>query len=288
MPGALRCPAGKETVHVVVTGAAGFIGSNIVRALNARGITEILAVDDLSSGDKARNLVGLRIADYVDKGEFYDRFALGSFGRVEAVLHDGACTDTSAVAASEVMRDNYSLSCRLLDACHLHDARLIYASAAAVYGNEPGADPGHEQPLDLYGYSKLLFDGRVRRECGPSFTRNGAQVVGLRYFSVYGPGESHKGRMRSIVSNAIEQCAAGERVTLWAPETGAPAPTRDLVHVDDVVAVNLWFLDHPARSGIFDVGTGRAIRLDQVAAVVQASVRAAASQESDASELEHV
>lgn len=258
--------------RIVVTGAAGFIGSNIVRGLNARGIDNIIAVDDLTQGDKFRNLADLKIADYVDADLFYDLFAEGSFGKVEAVFHEGACSDTMETDGKYMMDNNYTLSCGLFHACQQRGTRLLYASSAATYG---GSDtfretPEFEKPLNVYGYSKLLFDQRMRRECGGDFSTLRHQVAGFRYFNVYGPREQHKGRMASVAFHQFNQFRADGKVRLFG-EYGGYGPgqqTRDFVFVDDVVAVNLWFLDNPGKSGIFNLGTGRAQPFNDVAAAV--------------------
>jgi ADP-L-glycero-D-manno-heptose 6-epimerase len=259
-------------VRVVVTGAAGFIGSNIVKGLNARGIDDVIAVDDLTQGDKFRNIADLKLADYLDVGEFYPRFAQGAFGEVEAVFHEGACSDTMESDGKYMMHNNYTLSCELFAACRQRGARLLYASSAATYGGSDSfrESPEFERPLNVYGYSKLLFDQRMRRECGNDFSRAGHQVVGFRYFNVYGPREQHKGRMASVAFHQFNQFRAEGRVRLFG-EYGGYGPgqqKRDFVFVDDVVAVNLWFLDHPGQSGIFNLGTGRAQPFNDVAVAV--------------------
>lgn len=258
--------------RVVVTGAAGFIGSNIVKGLNARGIDDIIAVDDLTQGDKFGNLADLQIADYIDADEFYGIFADGGFGKVEAVFHEGACSDTMEQDGKYMMDNNYGLSCGLFESCQKHGARLLYASSAAVYG---GSDtfketPQFELPLNVYGYSKLLFDQRMRRELGKDFKRARRQVAGFRYFNVYGPREQHKGRMASVAFHQFNQFKELGKVKLFG-EYGGYAPgqqTRDFVFVDDVVAVNLWFFDHPDKSGIFNLGTGKAQPFNDVAVAV--------------------
>jgi ADP-L-glycero-D-manno-heptose 6-epimerase len=259
-------------MRVVVTGAAGFIGSNIVKGLNARGIDNIIAVDDLTHGDKFRNLADLQIADYMDADAFYELFAEGAFGKVEAVFHEGACSDTMETDGKYMMDNNYTLSCGLFNACRERGTRLLYASSAATYG---GSDtfresPEFEKPLNVYGYSKLLFDQRMRRELGPQFADARHQVAGFRYFNVYGPREQHKGRMASVAFHQFNQFRAEGKVRLFG-EYGGYGPgqqMRDFVFIDDVVAVNLWFFDHPEKSGIFNLGSGRAQPFNDVAAAV--------------------
>jgi ADP-L-glycero-D-manno-heptose 6-epimerase len=255
--------------RVVVTGAAGFIGSNIIKGLNTRGIDDIIAVDDLTQGDKFRNLADLRIADYVDADLFYDLFAEGGFGKVEAVFHEGACSDTMETDGKYMMDNNYTLSCGLFNACRQRGVRLLYASSAATYG---GSDtfresPEFEKPLNVYGYSKLLFDQRMRRELGAQFQDATHQVAGFRYFNVYGPREQHKGRMASVAFHQFNQFHAEGRVKLFGEYGGygAGEQQRDFVFIDDVVAVNLWFFDHPQKSGLFNLGTGRAQPFNDVA-----------------------
>ena len=258
--------------RIVVTGAAGFIGSNLIKGLNARGIDDIIAVDEMTQGDKFRNLADLRIADYVDAGVFYGSFAQGKYGAVEAVFHEGACSDTMEPDGKYMMHNNFSLSCELFQACQAQSARLLYASSAATYG---GSDtfreqPEFERPLNVYGYSKLLFDQWVRRSVGPQFAVAGNQVVGFRYFNVYGPREQHKGRMASVAFHQYHQFRQEAKVKLFG-DYGGYAPgqqMRDFVFIDDVVAVNLWFFDNPAQSGIFNLGTGRAQPFNDVAHAV--------------------
>ena len=268
--------------RIVVTGAAGFIGSNIIKGLNARGIDDIIAVDDLTQGDKFRNLADLRIADYLDVADFYDLFSDGSFGQVESVFHEGACSDTMETNGKYMMDNNYTLSDRLFHACQKRGSRLLYASSAATYGGSDTfrEEPAFERPLNIYGYSKLLFDQRVRRECGADFhrTQTGkmSQVAGFRYFNVYGPREQHKGRMASVAFHQFNQFKAEGRVKLFGEYSGYEPgqQMRDFVFIDDVVAVNLWFFDHPDKSGIFNLGTGRAQPFNDVASSVVNALRA--------------
>ncbi|MGD9834222.1 MAG: ADP-glyceromanno-heptose 6-epimerase [Piscinibacter sp.] len=252
-------------MRVVVTGAAGMIGSNIVHGLNALGIDDVIAVDNLTNGQKYRNLLGARISDYFDKTDFYARFARGEFGKVDAVLHEGACSDTMQHDGRYMLDTNYRCSKDLLDACQRQGTRLLYASSAATYGGSASflEEPQFEQPLNVYGYSKLLFDNVVRRML-PAAT---AQVVGFRYFNVYGPREQHKGRMASVAFHHFNQFREHGKVKLFG-EYGGYGPgmqSRDFVFVDDVVAVNLWFLQNPGKSGIFNLGSGRAQPFNDVA-----------------------
>lgn len=253
------------STRVVVTGAAGMIGSNIVHGLNAIGIDDIIAVDNLTNGQKYHNLLGARISDYFDKTDFYARFARGEFGKVEAVLHEGACSDTMQHDGRYMLDTNYRCSKDLLDACQSQGTRLLYASSAATYGGSASfrEQPEFEQPLNVYGYSKLLFDNVVRR----MLPKASAQVAGFRYFNVYGPREQHKGRMASVAFHHFQQFREHGKVKLFG-EYGGYGPgmqSRDFVYVDDVVAVNLWFLQNPGRSGIFNLGSGRAQPFNDVA-----------------------
>ena len=264
-------------MKIVVTGAAGFIGSDLIKGLNARGINDIIAVDDLTDGDKFRNLADLQIADYIDADDFYELFAETAFGDVEAVFHEGACSDTMEPDGKYMMDNNYTLSCELFEACQAQGTRLLYASSAATYG---GSDtfresPEFEKPLNVYGYSKLLFDQRMRRELGPDFSAAAVQVAGFRYFNVYGPREQHKGRMASVAFHQFNQFQTDGKVKLFGEYGGygAGGQMRDFVFIDDVVAVNLWFLDHPEASGIFNLGTGKAQPFNDVALAVVNTLR---------------
>ena len=264
-------------MKIVVTGAAGFIGSNLIKGLNARGIDDIIAVDDLTQGDKFKNLADLQIADYIDADDFYDLFAEGAFGDVEAVFHEGACSDTMELDGKYMMDNNYTLSCELFHACQEQGTRLLYASSAATYGGSDtfSESPEFEKPLNVYGYSKLLFDQRLRREIGKKFENASTQVAGFRYFNVYGPREQHKGRMASVAFHQFNQYQADGKVKLFG-EYGGYGPggqMRDFVFIDDVVAVNLWFLDHPDQSGIFNLGTGKAQPFNDVAINVVNALR---------------
>lgn len=253
-------------MYVVVTGAAGFIGSNLVKALNARGESDIIAVDNLAQADKFRNLVDCDIADYVDKEDFLARVMNGDFDDdIAAVFHEGACSDTTASDGRYMLRNNYRYSVMLLEHCQDNDIPFLYASSAAVYGAGTVFREEHanEAPLNVYGYSKALFDQHVRRLL-PERT---AQIAGFRYFNVYGPREAHKGRMASVAYHFFQQYRHDGRVRLFQGSGGLRdgEQRRDFIHVDDVVAVNLEFYDRGDRSGIFNVGTGNAAAFNAVA-----------------------
>lgn len=251
----------------IVTGAAGFIGSNLVRALNDRGVVDVVAVDDLTQADKFRNLVDCEIADYLDRGAFVERFAAGAFGKVEAVLHQGACSDTMETDGRYMMENNYRYSLALLDACQAQSIPFLYASSAATYGAGPRfvEERDAERPLNVYGYSKFLFDQVVRRRLPDA----ASPIVGFRYFNVYGPRESHKGRMASVAFHNFNQFAADGRVKLFEgwDGWGDGMQQRDFVSVEDVVKVNLHFVDR-GTSGLFNLGTGRAQTFNDVACAV--------------------
>ena len=253
----------------VVTGAAGFIGSRLIAALNQAGASGILAVDDLENGAKAQNLAGVDIEDYLDKREFLTQLETGRLdGAIEAILHQGACSDTMETDGRYMMENNYAYSKALFDWCQDEQVPLIYASSAAVYG--PGKEFGetreNEDPLNVYAYSKFLFDQYVRKR----MDEDGPQVAGLRYFNVYGPNEAHKGRMASVALHAWEQLHAEGRVKLFVGSGGYSdgEQRRDFVYVDDVVAVNLWLLERRAVSGVFNCGTGRAQSFNRLAVAV--------------------
>ncbi|WP_298675303.1 ADP-glyceromanno-heptose 6-epimerase [uncultured Sphingomonas sp.] len=261
-------------MRIVVTGAAGFIGSNIVAGLNDRGITDVIAVDDLTDSRKFLNLSGLKISDYLDHSDFYTRFATGAFDPVDAVFHEGACSDTMEQDGRYMMETNYRCSVELLDACIRRGTRLLYASSAAVYGSSRvfREEPPFEAPLNVYGYSKLLFDNVVRQRAA-GFPM---QVAGFRYFNVYGPGEAHKDRMASVAFHNVNQFRAEGKVRLFGDYDGwkAGGQSRDFIHVADLVKAKLWFLDHADVAGVFNLGTGRAQPFNDIAHAVVNGIRA--------------
>jgi ADP-L-glycero-D-manno-heptose 6-epimerase len=254
---------------IIVTGAAGFVGSNLVAALNQRGVRDIIAVDNLANGEKFRNLAGLDIADYLDQDDFLAQVeANHDYGKLRAVLHQGACSTTTEWDGRYMLRNNYEYSKKLLHYCQARHVPFIYASSASVYGAGPvyAEDPANEGPLNVYGYSKWLFDQYVRARLAHAKS----QVVGLRYFNVYGPREQHKGSMASVAFHFDRQLRETGECRLFVGSGGYQdgEQRRDFVHVADVVDVNLWFMDHPGRSGIFNCGTGNSQSFNDVARAV--------------------
>lgn len=262
-------------MSILVTGAAGFIGCNNVLALNARGITDIIAVDNLEKSEKFANLAKCRISDYFDKRDFIARVRAGTAPKPEAIFHQGACSDTMETDGRYMMENNYRYTLELYRWAQELRIPFIYASSAATYGGhtEFVEDVRFEGPLNVYGYSKYLFDQVLRREM--DFLR--APVVGLRYFNVYGPREQHKGRMASVAFHQFFQYRRDGRVKLFEGclGYGNGEQKRDFVYVKDVVAVAMHFLDHPV-SGIYNCGTGRAQPFNDVALSVVNSLREAA------------
>ena len=255
---------------IIVTGAAGFIGSNLVRGLNSTGRSDIVVVDDLSDGTKFRNLVDCDFLDYLDKDEFMSLLSdnPGCLDDVKVVFHQGACSDTRERDGKYMLENNYAYSTRLLERCISGKIPFIYASSAAVYGVSRRFEekPECEKPLNLYGYSKLLFDRYARR----ALRESDAQVAGLRYFNVYGPYEQHKGAMSSMAFQLNNQLIENGEVNLFKAsgdyENGGQR--RDFIYIDDVVDVNLWFMNNRRAKGIFNVGTGKSRSFNDVAGLI--------------------
>ncbi len=247
---------------IVVTGAAGFIGTNIIKGLNARGRTDIIAVDDLSNGHKFVNLAQCEIQDYLD----FEAFVKFPFKEtLEIIFHEGACSVTTEWNGRYMMENNFEYTKRLLHYCNQNSVRLIYASSAAVYGgNQHFEEAALKQvPLNVYGYSKYLFDQYLL-----AYQKNiTTQVVGLRYFNVYGPHEQHKGTMASVAFHFMNQLRETGVVKLFEGCDGYAdgEQLRDFISVSDVVKVNLWLMDNPQISGIFNVGTGQARSFNDLA-----------------------
>lgn len=265
------------TKYYIVTGACGLVGSNLVKGLNTRGIFNIVAVDNLKKADKFENLVDCEIIDYIDKVEFLQLIKGGHFdGNIDVIFHEGACSDTMETDGRYMMENNFRYSNTLLDFCLGQKIPFFYASSAAVYGGRGVFMEAreHEEPLNVYGYSKFLFDQVVRRRLVSKDLSS--QVVGFRYFNVYGPREQHKGRMASVAFHHFNQYRAEGKVRLFqgGDGYGNGEQSRDFVYIDDVIKVNLFFLDHPRKSGIFNLGTGRAQPFNDIAAATVNACRA--------------
>lgn len=255
---------------IIVTGGAGFIGSNLVKALNQRGRADILVVDNLTNGIKFKNLLDCEVADYLDKDHCLNKITNGEeFSRaIDAIFHLGACSNTTEWDGRYMMQNNYEYSKVLLQYCFERGIPFIYASSAAVYGAGKtfAENPQHEKPLNVYGYSKYLFDQYARRY----LEKQKNQIVGLRYFNVYGPHEAHKNSMASVAFHFNNQIKESGKVKLFEGTEGYKngEQKRDFIYVDDAVALNLWFFDNPKHSGIFNAGTGRSESFNTVAQAV--------------------
>ena len=252
---------------IIVTGGAGFIGSNIVHRLNELGRDDIIVVDDLTDGHQFQNIASAHIADYFDKDTFLQKILADEkfADKVEVIFHEGACSSTTEWNGKYMMENNFTYSKHLLHYALKHKIQFIYASSAAVYGGEQRfvEDDAKQQPLNVYGYSKWLFDQYVLKQL-PSAK---SQIVGLRYFNVYGPRENHKGSMASVAYHFTNQLHAADRVRLFegSGEYADGEQLRDFVYVGDCVNVNLWMSEHPQVSGVFNCGTGQARSFNDLA-----------------------
>ena len=261
---------------IIVTGGAGFIGSALIAALNERGISDIVVVDQLGSDEKWKNLRGLSFADYVEKDDFLEVVMEGNLtGQIEAVLHMGACSDTTETDASFLIKNNYEYTKLLAQWATDADVRFIYASSAATYGDGSAGFSDNEEnidqlrPLNMYGYSKHLFDLWARRT---GLLKN---IVGLKYFNVFGPNEYHKAHMRSFVIKAYEQITEKGAVALFKshkPQYKDGEQLRDFLYIKDAVKMTLHFLDKPHLAGIYNIGSGRARTWNDLAAAVFAAM----------------
>ncbi|MCW8846838.1 MAG: ADP-glyceromanno-heptose 6-epimerase [Gammaproteobacteria bacterium] len=253
---------------IVVTGGAGFIGSNLVKELNRRGQRDILVVDELSDGHKFVNLADCDIADFLDRDDYLDRVISGEMPAPEVIFHEGACSSTTEWDGRYMMANNFEYSKQLLHYCQKCSVPFIYASSASVYGAGPVFAEGleNERALNVYGYSKFLFDQYVRRHLD-SFS---SQVVGLRYFNVYGPREQHKGSMASVAFHFNKQIKENGELRLFEGCDGYAdgEQRRDFVYVGDTVNVNLWMWEHPQVSGVFNCGSGRSQSFNEMAQAV--------------------
>ncbi len=255
---------------IIVTGGAGFIGSNLVKALNDRGRTDILVVDNLSNGIKFKNIADCQILDYQDKAEFIELIRQGQklSEPVEIIFHQGACSSTTEWDGRFIMHNNYDYSKQLLHYCLDNRCQYIYASSASVYGNGTvfKEERQYEHPVNMYAYSKFQFDQYVRRFLPKAKT----QIVGFRYFNVYGPREQHKGQMSSTAFHFNNQMRENHKVRLFEGCDGYKngEQRRDFIYVDDAVNVNLWFMENPEKSGLFNIGTGQSRCFNDMAKAV--------------------
>jgi ADP-L-glycero-D-manno-heptose 6-epimerase len=250
---------------LLVTGGAGFIGSNLVAALNDAGRTDVAVCDLLGQDGKWRNLAKRQLADFVPPSELLG-WLQGR--RIEAMVHLGAISSTTATDGDLVMEANFRLPLALLDWCSATGTPFIYASSAATYGNgehgfdDDGSVAGLKQlrPMNLYGWSKNLFDLAVAERAARG-ERLPPQWAGLKFFNVFGPNEYHKGTMMSVLARRFDDIKAGRAVQLFKSHRDGIADgdqRRDFIYVDDVVQVMLWLLATPSVSGLFNVGTGKA------------------------------
>lgn len=261
---------------ILMTGAAGFVGSNIAHALCRRDSGSVFAVDNLARPEKFMNIVDTEIADYLDKDDFIVRLSRGEFrGKFSAVIHQGACSNTMEQDGRYMMKNNYEYSIALFEYSQKEKIPFLYASSAAVYGSSHvfREERQYERPLNIYGYSKFLFDQYVKKHWAGKTSR--APVVGLRYFNVYGPREAHKGTMASVPFHQYNEFLSTGKVKLFGAYDGYADGTqmRDFIYVDDVVNVNLFFLDHPEKQGIFNLGTGKAQPFNDIAVAVVNALR---------------
>ena len=254
---------------IIITGGAGFIGSNVITQLNEKGIDDILVVDDLKDGTKFVNIADQRIGDYMDKDLFQQKIEKNKIdSNISAIIHMGACSSTTEWDGEFMMRNNYEYSKMLLEYCQRYQIPYLYASSASVYGTGEKfvEDLMCEKPINMYAYSKFLFDQYVRRHMNDFQS----QVVGLRYFNVYGPREQHKGSMSSVAYHFNKQIMEKGVCHLFKGTNGYQdgGQLRDFVYVDDTVDVKMWLLENPNISGIFNIGTGNAQSFNDVADAV--------------------
>ena len=246
---------------IIVTGGAGFIGSNIVKALNDKGRKDILIVDNLTNMVKFKNIQALQAYDYIDKEDFMKAVQAGKFDHtpIDVIFHEGACSDTMEYNGKYMMLNNFEYTKNLMFFALSKKIQFLYASSASTYGSGKHGfteKPECEEALNVYAFSKLFFDNYARR----FFSDAQSQIAGFRYFNVFGPQENHKGKMASMIFQMFNQWKAEGKVKLFEgfDGYGNGEQTRDFIYVKDVVKVNFFFWDHPEISGVFNCGTGHA------------------------------
>ena len=255
---------------IVVTGSNGFIGSNLIKGLNRLGYKDIVAVDDHANRELKENIVHCDIEKYLEIDEFLKEVQKNNFDEtgLKAIFHQGACSNTMEWDSEYLYKNNLLYSKELLNLSKRSNTPLIYASSASVYGNGKVFEEKieNEEPINLYAYSKFKFDQLVREE----LKENKSQIVGLRYFNVYGPQEQHKNNMASVAFHLHNQLKNNDEIKLFEGSDGYEdgEQRRDFIFVEDVVKVNLWFLENTEISGIFNVGTGRSQTFNDVANAV--------------------
>jgi len=267
---------------IIVTGGAGFIGSNLVYRLNKLGISDILIVDNLKNSLKHKNLNNLKFLDYIDKDDFMIKLNL--FKKVDIIFHQGACSNTMETDGRYMMKNNFEYSKNIFHHCLENKIRFIYASSASVYGDGKKGfieDERYEYPLNIYAFSKFLFDNYVRKYLTTLKinnlivenkkkkhikTRKSTQIIGLRYFNVFGPQENHKDKMASTVFHFYNQIKKDNKMKLF---TGSNNFLRDFIYIDDIVDINLFFMNNPSISGIFNCGTGKPNSFFNIASIIQ-------------------
>ena len=255
---------------IIVTGSNGFIGSNLIKGLNKIGYKDIIAVDDHDNPELKENIVHCEIQDYLEIDEFLLKLQKNQIEgeKLKAIFHQGACSNTMEWDAEYLYKNNFLYSKELLNLSRQSNTPLIYASSASVYGNGKVFEESleNENPINLYAYSKFKFDQLVRHELRGSDT----QIVGLRYFNVYGPQEQHKGNMASVAYHLHSQLKENDEIKLFEGSDGYGdgEQRRDFIYVDDIIKVNLWFMENTNISGIFNLGTGKSQTFNDVAEAV--------------------
>lgn len=253
---------------ILVTGGFGFIGSNLIIALNARGIKNIIVVDDLTDGRKMTNLNGCEFSEYYDVDDFFKKFS--SWGDIQYIFHEGAISSTREMNGKLIMERNYEFSNKLLGKAFEHKIPFQYASSASVYGNVPkniaSSEDGHISPQTPYAYSKALFDKKVSALLNNEhFAKMGFNLQGLRYFNVYGRNEMHKGDQASPITKFTQQARETGRIKIFE---GSDDIYRDFVCVEDVIQAKLEFAFNRMNSGIFNIGVGKACSFRHLAELI--------------------